>query len=399
MNCFQIRLKIQSSARDYVKPGDCILRISPANDAKVIIAVPLESKLRWLPSSYSIKLSPELSLAIPDTILLKTHAARILMDPSGVDDSDSKAEAVATAESNRGSGNGSTPTRSPAGKTKRKTKRLLWTEELHLRFVSAVFELGVKNASPKALLALMESKHPTEGLTTDHIKSHLQKYRISYERSKLEAHRLNEKHGKRSLKRHHRHQQHRETEDKSSGNASVASTSDHIVVQDTNQQWDMCDALLLEDEASEQHMHSTMQQRMDFHRELLLTRSVEVQSGLSWANRMSSINTTNKVAANDYYNDRHESSFLQAWANAEQLRQQQEQVYGRLHEQQQSLFHQAQEAAPVAPVSVGGSMPEPPPRSTDEIMDTDGGVDLTSWGRLSLTVDSDDDDVFGFLRS
>ncbi|EEY63182.1 uncharacterized protein PITG_15402 [Phytophthora infestans T30-4] len=164
----------------------------------------------------------------------------------------------------------------------------------------------------------MESKNPTEGLTTDHIKSHLQKYRISYERSKLEAQRLNEKHAKRSLKRHHR-------------------------------------------EASEQHMHLTMQQRMKFHRELLLTRSVEVESGLSWVNRMGN----------------HESSFLQAWANAEQLRQQQEQVYGRLHEQQQ----------------------KPAQTAEYEHTGTDDGVDLTSWGRLSLTVDSDDDDVFGFLRS
>ncbi|KAG6608881.1 Two-component response regulator ARR18 [Phytophthora cinnamomi] len=68
-----------------------------------------------------------------------------------------------------------------SGKTKRKTKRLVWTDELHFRFVSAVFELGVKNASPKALLALMETKNPTEGLTAEHIKSHLQKYRINYE--------------------------------------------------------------------------------------------------------------------------------------------------------------------------------------------------------------------------
>ncbi|KAG2986605.1 hypothetical protein PC119_g19860 [Phytophthora cactorum] len=342
----------------------------------------------------------------PDTELrvlnaqLKPHAARILLDPSGVDGSASKPDSIASAEPNRGSGNNSTP----AGKPKRKTKRLLWTEELHLRFVSAVFELGVKNASPKALLALMESKNPTEGLTMDHIKSHLQKYRISYERSRLEVQKLNEKHAKRSWKRHHRHTLDPRTEaggnaggvgESFAGTATSNRCSTETVKQDANQQWSVCDALLLEGGASEQRMHLTMQQRMDFHRELLLTRSVEVESGLSWANRMSNTGMT----ANGSYNEQHESSFLQAWANAEQLRQQQEQVYGRLHEQQQSVFHQTQDAAPVAPVFMGGSKPEPPPRTNDENMDTDGGVDLTSWGRLSLTAESDDDDVFGFLRS
>ncbi|KAF1783405.1 Homeodomain-like [Phytophthora cactorum] len=254
------------------------------------------------------------------------------MDPSGVDGSASKPDSIASAEPNRGSGNNSTP----AGKPKRKTKRLLWTEELHLRFVSAVFELGVKNASPKALLAIQERK--LAGMLEVSV-SHLQVPLLPIDAQQRPSNKTQTSNG-----------------------------------------------------AYAMHYYS---KRMDFHRELLLTRSVEVESGLSWANRMSNTGMT----ANGSYNEQHESSFLQAWANAEQLRQQQEQVYGRLHEQQQSVFHQTQDAAPVAPVFMGGSKPEPPPRTNDENMDTDGGVDLTSWGRLSLTAESDDDDVFGFLRS
>lgn len=280
----------------------------------------------------------------------------------------------------------------------------------------------------------METKSSTEGLTTEHIKSHLQKYRINYERSRLEVQRLNEKHTKRSLKRYHRH-----TLRRGAGAArgaqgavdqSIAGTSDdqwtsagvHVpnttLPQDSDQQWNMCDALLLED--AEQQMHLTMQQRMDFHRELLLTRSVEVASGLSWANRMNRMDRAgvdiSRVVTDDSntYDENQtagDSSFLQAWANAEQLRQQEEQVYGRLHQQQQSLFllqqqqqqqpsSLGQDATPVAHFSMGtGSQPEPPSRTTDGSMATDGGIDLSGWDRLSLTVDpDDDDDVFGFLR-
>ncbi|KAE8970358.1 hypothetical protein PF011_g26454 [Phytophthora fragariae] len=284
------------------------------------------------------------------------------------------------------------------GKLKRKTTRLVWTDELHLKFVSAVFELGVKNASPKALLALMETKNHTEGLTVEHIKSHLQKYRISYERSRLEVQRLNDKHAKRSLKRHH-HQhstlQHKE-----------ATTT---LSQDTNQQWDTCDALIPVLEAPEQHMHWTMQQRMDFHRELLLTRSVELTSGSSWASRMDNTygsgiknNRTASDSGNCCEQYESDSSFLQAWVSAEQLQQQEAQVYGRLKQQQQILFlqHQPQDATPIVPVSVQVAA-QPPQRTVDgpESIGTADSVDLASWGRFSLTVDSGDDDIFGFLRS
>lgn len=50
-------------------------------------------------------------------------------------------------------------------------------------FVCAIFELGLKHSSPKVIMSVMQ-KHPH--LNTEHIKSHLQKYRIHHERSKEE---------------------------------------------------------------------------------------------------------------------------------------------------------------------------------------------------------------------
>jgi SHAQKYF class myb-like DNA-binding protein len=50
-------------------------------------------------------------------------------------------------------------------------------------FANAVFELGLKHSSPKVLIPFMP---PDSGLSTEHIKSHLQKYRIHKGRSKEE---------------------------------------------------------------------------------------------------------------------------------------------------------------------------------------------------------------------
>jgi hypothetical protein len=44
---------------------------------------------------------------------------------------------------------------------------------------SIIFETGLKNSSPKSLMSLID---PCPELNTEHIKSHLQKYRIHGDR-------------------------------------------------------------------------------------------------------------------------------------------------------------------------------------------------------------------------
>uniref|UniRef100_A0AAV1TUJ6 Uncharacterized protein n=1 Tax=Peronospora matthiolae TaxID=2874970 RepID=A0AAV1TUJ6_9STRA len=96
-------------------------------------------------------------------------------------------------------------------KYERKTKRFIWPDDLHRLFVAAIFDVGLKNASPKSLLALMEAAGPDTGLTTEHLKSHLQKYRLNYERSRMQFLEYYEQSAKRNLKRRRCHQAHHRT--------------------------------------------------------------------------------------------------------------------------------------------------------------------------------------------
>mmetsp|Transcript_43608 Transcript_43608/g.170651 ORF Transcript_43608/g.170651 Transcript_43608/m.170651 type:complete len:452 (-) Transcript_43608:1638-2993(-) len=54
-----------------------------------------------------------------------------------------------------------------------KKKRLMWTSKLHNRFLEAIKAIGINNAGPKNVLLHMG----IPGITTEHVKSHLQKYR------------------------------------------------------------------------------------------------------------------------------------------------------------------------------------------------------------------------------
>ncbi|OIW03715.1 hypothetical protein TanjilG_29750 [Lupinus angustifolius] len=59
-----------------------------------------------------------------------------------------------------------------------KRPRLVWTPQLHKRFVDVVAHLGIQNAVPKTIMQLMN----VEGLTRENVASHLQKYRLYLKR-------------------------------------------------------------------------------------------------------------------------------------------------------------------------------------------------------------------------
>lgn len=63
------------------------------------------------------------------------------------------------------------------------SKRFTWPEDLHRDFVSAIFDVGLKHSSPSTILEQMP-RH--EQITTERIKSHLQKYRLHRIKSKKE---------------------------------------------------------------------------------------------------------------------------------------------------------------------------------------------------------------------
>lgn len=75
-----------------------------------------------------------------------------------------------------GGGGGGNGVDEPARTLKR--PRLVWTPQLHKRFVDAVAHLGIKNAVPKSIMQLMS----VDGLTRENVASHLQKYRLYLKR-------------------------------------------------------------------------------------------------------------------------------------------------------------------------------------------------------------------------
>ncbi|CAH2069569.1 unnamed protein product [Thlaspi arvense] len=56
----------------------------------------------------------------------------------------------------------------------RKKPRVVWSQELHQKFVNAVQQLGLDKAVPKKILDFMN----IDGLTRENVASHLQKYRL-----------------------------------------------------------------------------------------------------------------------------------------------------------------------------------------------------------------------------
>ncbi|CAH2077306.1 unnamed protein product [Thlaspi arvense] len=67
--------------------------------------------------------------------------------------------------------------------TAQKKPRVLWTRELHNKFLAAVDHLGVEKAVPKKILDLMN----VDKLTRENVASHLQKYRSALKKINNEA--------------------------------------------------------------------------------------------------------------------------------------------------------------------------------------------------------------------
>ncbi|XP_061344865.1 two-component response regulator ARR12-like [Gastrolobium bilobum] len=64
-----------------------------------------------------------------------------------------------------------------------KKPRVVWSVELHRKFVAAVNQLGLEKAVPKKILDMMN----VEGLTRENVASHLQKYRLYLKKATQQA--------------------------------------------------------------------------------------------------------------------------------------------------------------------------------------------------------------------
>ncbi|CAL4971928.1 unnamed protein product [Urochloa decumbens] len=84
--------------------------------------------------------------------------------------------AAAAADSSAAAAADSSAAAAAGGNPKR--PRLVWTPQLHKRFVDVVAHLGIKNAVPKTIMQLMN----VDGLTRENVASHLQKYRLYVKR-------------------------------------------------------------------------------------------------------------------------------------------------------------------------------------------------------------------------
>ncbi|KAK8928944.1 Two-component response regulator ARR1 [Platanthera zijinensis] len=125
----------------------------------------LPSPEELMPLSQSL-ITPDLALAFD--IPTQDHSSPPPPPPPPLPDFESPDRSVSCV----GGGGGDEPARTL------KRPRLVWTPQLHKRFVDAVAHLGIKNAVPKTIMQLMS----VQGLTRENVASHLQKYRLYLKR-------------------------------------------------------------------------------------------------------------------------------------------------------------------------------------------------------------------------
>ena len=63
---------------------------------------------------------------------------------------------------------------------KKSSRRFLWPDALHRDFISAVFEIGLKQASPATLAEMLPMNMD---VSSEQIRSHVQKFRACFNRS------------------------------------------------------------------------------------------------------------------------------------------------------------------------------------------------------------------------
>ncbi|KAJ0244195.1 hypothetical protein HA466_0188680 [Hirschfeldia incana] len=140
----------------------------------------LPSPEELIPLSQSL-ISPDLALAfditLPGNSVQPHHHNQSTPPPQHLPSSQANSSAEFAADSaDLGSGATAGAGDEPARTLKR--PRLVWTPQLHKRFVDAVAHLGIKNAVPKTIMQLMS----VDGLTRENVASHLQKYRLYLKR-------------------------------------------------------------------------------------------------------------------------------------------------------------------------------------------------------------------------
>ncbi|GFZ19856.1 homeodomain-like superfamily protein [Actinidia rufa] len=153
------------------EPRRCMIDVNRASK-NTLSSIRGESQALSLSSKFKFKSFRE--ARAKDGVVVEGHEADLARDGSDrrkvrrIDGSSEEADSALRAE------NGGDD---PSARTL-KRPRLVWTSQLHKRFVDVVAHLGIKSAVPKTIMQLMN----VEGLTRENVASHLQKYRLYLKR-------------------------------------------------------------------------------------------------------------------------------------------------------------------------------------------------------------------------